>query len=308
MKQINDFNIDSVISNSLVNGLLDQYGLNWKVEKKELIYGGETTKSGYYGIRREDTKQTFMTSTGSYEVFQNSELAELVMRISGETGFEITNGGFFDGGSRVYLQIDTHNQINGIGENKDTVKGYASAVNSHDGKLSLKWGSTNLTISCGNTFMAVYKELSNRARHSSNMRTRVEASIDQITGIKSAEKSIFDNFIKLAEVPMQKKHILAIVDEITGVDVSKTRGENEDEHSSYALNRTEELMASISRETKQKGQTLWGLFSGVTHYTTHVAPAPKRQNGRLESKYFGSSQTTDNTAYHMMLEFAGLKK
>ena len=53
-----------------------------------------------------------------------------------------------------------------------------------------------------------------------------------------------------------------------------------------------------------KGETLWGLFSGVTHYTSHVLPVPKRDNARLESKYVGTGASVDNDAFAMILDFA----
>jgi len=60
------------------------------------------------------------------------------------------------------------------------------------------------------------------------------------------------------------------------------------------------LLASIQRETSYKGMTLWGLMSGVTHYTSHVQSAPNRENGRIESKLTGQAQNMDAVAFNYL--------
>jgi len=49
---------------------------------------------------------------------------------------------------------------------------------------------------------------------------------------------------------------------------------------------------------------LWGLFSGVTKYTSHVMPVPNRENGRLESKYVGNGADVDNESFSTIVKMA----
>ena len=279
--------------------LLDKYNLRWTVSKQALVLPtGEET--GFFGIVRDDTHKTFATCKDGYMAFQNSELAELLIRIADKTGYTIHSGGEFNGGGKVYLQLNTGNEIKGLGANGTTVKGFVTGINSHDGTTALKWGAVNFTVCCRNTFAMAQKALQQTARHTNNMKDKVENSIRQVTGIADAEKTIFDTFIKLADVPVTKEHIAAIVKTVTDVDITKSRTEAKAEYSTYAINRSGELLQSISREMNQKGQSLWGLFSGVTHYTSHVLPVPKRDNARLESKYTGSALDLDNQAYALV--------
>lgn len=291
------FNADAVAT------LLDKYGLRWTVSKQDLLLPSGQP-SGYYGIVHNDTQRTFATCKDGYVPYQNSELAELLIRISDKTGYEIHSGGAFNGGGKVYLQLNTGNEIKGIGANGTTVKGYVTGINSHDGTTALKWGAVNFTVCCQNTFAMANKKLQQSARHTNSLHDRVEQSVRQITGIAEAEKTIFDSFIILADQPVKKDHIATIVRNITEVDINLPASHASDQFSTYAINRTNELLNSISRETNQKGQNLWGLFSGVTHYTTHVLPVPKRENARLESKYTGTGLTIDNEAYETILSFA----
>lgn len=295
--------VSNLENREAVADLLERYGLRWEVSKQELLLPSGTP-TGFYGIVREDNSKVFATCKDGYVPFQNSELAELLIRISEKTGYEIHSGGLFNGGGKVYLQLNTGNEIKGIGKNGTSVKGFVTGINGHDGTTALKWGAVNFTICCRNTFAFAQKELQQSAKHTQSIRDKVEASIRQITGIAEQEKSIFDQFIHLSEVPVTKENIARIVREVTDVDITLNSTQAQSKYSTYAINRSGELLDSISTEMRSKGETLWGLFSGVTHYTSHKLPTPKRDNARLESKYTGSALGIDNKAFSTILQFA----
>jgi len=307
-------NADNIISSAfsglhqtenieLVSTILDKFGLRWSVSKQPLMLpdGSETP---YMAVVRDDNNAVFTTCKEGYTPYQNSELAELLVRISDKTGYEIHSGGMFNGGGKVYIQLNTGNEIKGIGNNKTTVKGFVTGINGHDGTTSLKWGSVNFTICCQNTFAAARGSLQNTARHTSAIHDRVETSIREIVSVTKVEQSIFDTFIKLSQIPVTKDNIKAVVKSVTGVDVDTPRSKAEEIYSAYSVNRSGELLQSISSELLVKGETLWGLFSGVTHYTSHVVPVPKRENARLESKYVGNGSNIDNNVYEMVTKMA----
>lgn len=283
-----------------VAAILDKYGLRWKVTKEKLTLG-DGTETDFYGVVRTDTRKVFSTCKEGYTPYQNAELAELLVRISEKTGYKLHSGGGLNGGAKVFVQLETDSVIKGLGENGTSVLGYVTGINSHDGTSKLKWGIANLTVCCENTFALAAKALKNGARHTENMRNKVEESLREIEGVKAQEQTLFAQFIQLAERPVKKEHIAKIVHTVTEVDINLTRYEAKKEYSSYAINRSNELLQSISREMNQKGQTLWGLFSGVTHYTSHKMPFPNRENGRIESKYTGSALATDNKAFAEIL-------
>jgi phage/plasmid-like protein (TIGR03299 family) len=285
-----------------VASMLDQFGLRWNVSKQQLsLPDGTATK--FQAVVREDNNDVFTTCKDGYVPYQNSELAELLLRVSEKTGYSIHSGGMFNGGGKVYLQLNTGNEINGIGKNRTSVKGFITGINGHDGTTSLKWGAVNFTICCSNTFASARGKLSNSARHTASIHDRVERSLREIESVTMAEKTIFDQFIRLSEVQVTSKNIASIVKSVTGVDVSIPRSKAEEIYSTYAVNRSGELLSSIAKEIEQKGETLWGLFSGITHYTSHVMPTPNRDNARLESKYVGGGADIDNNSFESILKF-----
>jgi phage/plasmid-like protein (TIGR03299 family) len=296
----NGIQVSNIENSDAVATLLDKFGLRWSVSKQPLLLPtGEET--GFLGIVRDDNKQTFATCKDGYTPFQNSELAELLIRISEKTGYGINSGGQFNGGGKVYLQLNTGNEIKGLGKNGTSVKGFVTGINGHDGTTALKWGAVNFTICCRNTFAMAQKGLQQSARHTASIYDKVEESIRTITGIADEEKTIFDEFIRLSNVPVTKEHIAKIVRNITDIDITKPTTK---EQSAYSVNRSKELLTSISTEMGQKGETLWGLFSGVTHYTSHVLSVPKRDNARIESKYVGTGLAIDNKAFAEIMAFA----
>ena len=295
--------LTDIANTERVAEMLDRYGLRWSVSKQPLLLP-DGTPTPFSAIVRDDNQRAFTTCKDGYVPYQNSELAELLIRVSEKTGYSIHSGGEFNGGGKVYLQLNSGNEINGIGENRTVVKGFITGINGHDGTTSLKWGSVNFTICCRNTFASAQGKLQNSARHTASIHDRVERSIREIETVTMAEKSIFDQFIKLSGIPVTSQNIAKIVKQITTVDIALPRTRAEELYSGYQVNRAGELTDSIASEMRSKGETLWGLFSGVTHYTSHKLPVPVRENGRLESKYVGNGATIDNEAFATILEFA----
>ncbi len=279
--------------------LLDEFGLRWTVSKQPMFLQGDVPTQ-FYAVVRDDNKQVFQTCKETYTAFQNSELAELLIMIADKGGYKIHGGGMFNGGGKVYVQLVSGNEINEIGENRSRVIGYTTGLNSHDGSISLRWGSSNITVCCQNTFYAASRQLSNAARHTTKMKDKVDMYLREIGVAMMQEQSIFDKFIELAQVPLRQANIKQVVKDITTVDIMLTDSEARDKFGSYNVNRSNELLSSISREVSQKGSTLWGLFSGVTNYTTHVMGAPKRENGKLESKFVGAANRIDNDIFSMV--------
>jgi hypothetical protein len=187
--------------------------------------------------------------------------------------------------------------------NKDSIKKYVTALNSHDGSTSLRWGHTNITVSCLNTFNAAYQDVKQTAKHTASIKQRIEDSLRQLEALAKVETNIFHTYTKMSETPSRKDALTDVVKYITGVDMTLSKEDLEKNYTTYNLNRVDELLASITQEMKQKGDTLWGLFSGVTHYTTHKMPVPQRDNGRLESKYVGKGFGIDNDVFYTFDEF-----
>ena len=195
--------------------------------------------------------------------------------------------------------------VTGIGENNDKIERYMTALNSHDGSASVSFGSYGLTISCQNSFFrAARAESMSRIRHTSNMQERIDAAKRQIEVVQQEETQLYKTLFNMAEVPADQKHVNEIVRQLTDVDLTQSVQANREKHSTRKVNIAECLLKSIRNEMSYKGETLWGLMSGVTHFTSHAMSAPKRDNARMESKLVGSASQIDKHAYQYLEQYA----
>ena len=78
------------------------------------------------------------------------------------------------------------------------------------------------------------------------------------------------------------------------------------ELSTRSRNAMETLYNHIEKETNQKGLNMFGLFSGVTSWTTHEKSAPRRENGREESIMTGTNYRTNEQGFEFALNKLGL--
>ena len=280
----------------MVNDLLDKFDLYWNVLKKPL-YTGDGEPSEYFSVRREDNGNEFMSCKEGYEILQNWELTDLVVEVAHKLGADVEKGGSIQGGAKVFMQINS-GALKNIGVNNDQVDKYITFMNSHDGSSGVGMGMTNVTVSCSNTFYTAYRQMENKIRHTQTMRERIDTVMYSMDKYLVAEKSLYDTFIKMSEVEVQKDDILNIVRNITKVDLNVSQEEAKEKYSTNAMNKTSKLMTAIASETQQKGNTLWGLFSGVTNYTTHSVQTKSKD--LMENKLVGQGGKADNVAYKLL--------
>lgn len=289
------------INPELVMETLEKYGLLWNVRKRPNYFmdaSGDMIPSKSVSVIREDTNTWFCDKSDRYEVYQNWELVELVHKVANNFDLNVSKGGFFDEGGKIYLQVKT-SDIKGIGENKDTVNGWLTALNSHDGSASLQWGETNVTVSCKNTFYSARKDMKNKFSHSVNMRDRIDHELRKVERVLADEKTLFETFFKFADVDVKPEHISNVVNMITGVDMNMSRAAAADKYHSKTIKRTEQLSQRIGEEMSYKGNTLWGLFSGVTSYTNKDLV---KEGDELKGKLMGSAGKLDNKVYNSLVE------
>ena len=92
--------------------VLEATGLNWTVNKKELVsVDGLTTES--YGIFRNDTDRWLGTVGNRYEPYQNHKLVSNMVDITNEVGLDVNRGGTLNDGKKVYLQASLPDDIVG---------------------------------------------------------------------------------------------------------------------------------------------------------------------------------------------------
>lgn len=273
--------------------VLNQVGLNWTVREESI-----TTESGIIvpkskAIIREDTNTVLSVHGDGYFPYQNHQMVELLDKVSQQVGLPIHKGGYFGEGEKVYLQLKS----NDLKLGNDRVEGYITGVNSFDGSTSLAFGPSNITISCQNSFFAAFRNLNAKIRHTKNMEMRIDDICRGLEGVLVEEKEMFEDIKKLSETKMTKKQ----EDWVTRTlfNIMKDVDLNDDKSvSTVTRNRLSRFYIDLNGELKEKGDNLWGLFSGVTKYTTHSLS----KGDNSENKMFGTYGQRERQIFKELVE------
>ena len=247
-----------------IQDVLNQTDLNWTVREESL-----TTQSGIIipkqkAIVREDTNKVLSIHGEGYYPYQNHQLIELLDKVSQQSGLEIHRGGSFGDGQKVFIQLKS----NDLKLGDDKIEGYITGINSFDGTTSLAFGPSNITISCQNTFFGAFRSMDTKVRHTKNMVMRVDDICKGLEKVVEEETKMFEDIKMLSETRMTKESedwvTRTLFNIMRDVDMN-----DEDSISSVTRNKLSRFEIDLNGELKEKGDSLWGLFSGVTKWTTH---------------------------------------
>jgi phage/plasmid-like protein (TIGR03299 family) len=261
-----------------IQEVLNQTDLNWTVREESL-----TTQSGIIipkqkAIVREDTNKVLSIHGEGYYPYQNHQLIELLDKVSQQSGLEIHRGGSFGDGQKVFIQLKS----NDLKLGDDKIEGYITGINSFDGTTSLAFGPSNITISCQNTFFGAFRSMDTKVRHTKNMVMRVDDICRGLEKVVEEETKMFEDIKMLSETRMTKESedwvTRTLFNIMRDVDMN-----DEDSISSVTRNKLSRFEVDLNGELKEKGGNLWGLFSGVTKYTTHSM----KKDDNSENKMFG---------------------
>jgi phage/plasmid-like protein (TIGR03299 family) len=285
-----------------VQEILVANGLNFAIEKAPMFAmdsKGNQVASEYFGLINTQTNEVINTVKEGYTVSQNEEVVELVLRGIEPFGSDIsvTKGGSLNGGRKVFLQL----AINGDGKvGNDTIKKYITIVDSNDGSTGLSVGIGDFTMSCANQFFKFYKSGQSKFRHTASLERRIKEIPFLIETALSESLKQIELYNQFASTQVSRDLANKMVKHLLGFDKVYTSVKDLSEKSTRSINKMEAIYNAIEREMNSKGDTLWGLHSGITYYTTHELSAPKRDNGKTEILLQGNGYNLNQAS----LEFA----
>ena len=247
-----------------IKDFLQQSNLDWTVRQEAIQTESGIIVDGSLAVVREDTNKVLSVMSDGYHPYQNQDLLELLFKVSQQTGLELRKGGEFKDGARVYFQLKSGD----LTMPNDRIEGYLTGINSFDGSTSLAFGPSNVTISCMNSFFAAFRSIQTKVRHTKNMTVKIDEICSGLEKVLYQEKEIFNNIVMLSETKVSDKNIDFVLRKL--FNIKPEVDYNNDEHTSTNLkNKMSKFYVDLDGEMKQKGDNLWGLFSGVTKFTTH---------------------------------------
>lgn len=245
--------------------LLEATELNWTVNKMPLITEcGKQTES--YGMFRNDNNKWLATVGKQYRVFQNYEMAELLVNATDGLGLQVKLGGELQDGKKVFMQIPLRDKTVGT----DTVKRNITCLNSHDGTSSIGFGSTNTVVICQNTFFQAMKDKSmSKVRHSTNSKERLQIMMKDLRVAIGLDEELFRKFEVMADTPITQQ----LFENVIGKAFEIKADAKKDDISTRKENQLIAFNSVLNSELDSHGKTVWGLFNAMTYYTNHIEPS-----------------------------------
>ena len=282
-----------IVENNRVNQFLDRTGLNWKVRTEGLQTSSGIIIPDKIGIVREDDSTILGIHSNGYVPYQNDQMMELLFKVSQQTGLDVHKGGLFGGGRKVFVQLKSNDLTLGT----DRIEGYVTGINSFDGSTSLSFGPSSKTISCQNTFFGVYKDLDSKVRHTKNMELKIDDICRQIEGVVQEETNVFGSIVRMSETRfddvIKDRVIKSLFNIERNVDIKDV-----DSLSTVTQNKLSRFYIDLNGEIQEKGDNIWGLFSGVTKYTTHSMG----KGDNSENKMFGTYGNRERQIFKQLVE------
>jgi phage/plasmid-like protein (TIGR03299 family) len=287
--------------------VLQATGLNWTARKEQL-----TTESGLilpdtYGVTRSDNGGYLGVVGSRYEFLQNAELVEVAYEAGKEVfdhesevkhpwnnaatlgSFGNMGGGSLRDGSTVFVQLELPEAHIG----RSGIKRFITLTNTHDGTMSLGFGTANQVICCKNTFAIANREVS-KFRHTATLRQRVDEAVVALRSVLDFEQKQMEVFDIASTKRFDRQHIEQIVRSVFG----KVDMKNPDV-STRTKNQMSKLASDITTSINEQGETLWALFNGVTRYTNHSSASRDKDYSLM----FGSDAQVNQKAFETMLSW-----
>lgn len=263
--------------------------LNWEVEERP-IYANGTKIEGYKGLFKGDTEQLLSIQKTSYTPTTNSRFVDVAERLNEITGFPIKNYFEVDGGKKTLAFLECTEPIQVAGyEFKD----YLMLGNSFDGSTSFFIGNSSIMVRCKNRFSKNFRQL--QVMHTKYNDSRIDSLCRMFESFMVQRNHLFQKMATLEQVKVDEHIKKALVERLVKMNSEERLGT---EISTRKSNIIAQINASIETECKAIGNNAFGLFNGITHYTTHV----KSSKNAVFGNPFGSLNDMNQTAFKFCTE------
>ena len=303
------------------NSKLTEIGLDFTVSKRPLYridehlsidgQGGVETNKEYaetpwFATVNVSTEESLGVVGNAYTITQNEEIINVLEKVAQDNDYTISHSGPLNGGRQCFVQFRLNETVE-VAE--DTLVKYVVATWGHDGKHGVRIGYGNKVVSCANQFYQFHNSAQHKLRHSSSITEQLQAIPQIMNEYKGQEDLMYNKFKDWSKIEIFTDRKLMefrnnLWRDLMGMERALSIDELREKYSTRKMNNAMDLQQSLNTEMQVHGQTLWGLFNGVTHYVNHKKSVPNRAFGRDESLIVGGGAKLANKAYRMIDAFA----
>lgn len=261
--------------------VLEEAGLAWSLEEKQLFTGPGERLNGWRAMVRDDTDEVIHVAKDSYTVIQNTVGAEIMEALlSGGENVKYETGGSTQGGKTCYLSARIDEDLAVDGDDSPTYP-YLVVLWGHDGMTAMQARATTVRVVCQNTisFSEAESQRTGRRwtfRHSANYRARVDEAKEALSGARGEAKAfqaLANELGKLPVTPEQRELFVQefIPEPVGNVISDRVRGNIEAARDSVRLLLSDNAEAVTIPEAHKL--TGYGLLLAGTEYLDHLRGA-----------------------------------
>ena len=248
--------------------------LNWDI-RTESVNISSMFDTGKKAIIRTDNNSLLSIVGKDYCPVTNAQLMNFTEALTRTGEFELKGFDELNDGKTILAFLQNKNpnlRINGC-----AMKEYMFIGNTHDGTKALTIGTANNLIRCSNQFYSTLKVY--RKKHTSPFVFSQLEILEIIKSYKLKKNQVYGAFDGMESVRVDEGLINRLVVDIHKMletDSSLIKKENWGWSPSMQL-----LRKSIDKEMKDLGNNAFGLFNGVTWYTSHEMRNAESVVGRM---------------------------
>lgn len=278
---------------------------NWDVKTSGILDINGNPIKGYNEITRDDNGKTIAVMKDSFTPMTTQNFTETAHKVCEKIG----------GTGLVFREWETDTKNLGAARPVITAEmtisepleiagskmnGVLTLGVGFDGSRSFFIGHRSTYLRCTNQFNSIVKDF--KTKLTKNHMVRVEDIIKNIGLYNAYEQKLYENFVKFQDVKIDERLVqecVARIAKLTDEEKALSVKEREGVLSTQKLNKIDDIMASVRGEMAELGNNAWGVFNGITHYSTHVMPT----RGHAEmSSLFGNKAEVNKIAYNFCLE------
>jgi hypothetical protein len=200
-----------------------------------------------------------------YEPFYNADLITLVERIEQMSDFRCVGFEQFQKGKRILAFLKDYRRVPLL---NDSAEHYLIIGNSHDQSSKIFMGLSNFMFRCENQFS---RELYNlRIKHTQRLEM-TDQDIHEL--LQNYEKGKMEQIYLSRELSKREigiEELEKFMEYMVPVVGANDQMSNQDNDTlRRTRKRRREMMESIQLEMKDLGKNAWGMFNGVTYFTSN---------------------------------------
>lgn len=248
---------------------------------------GETKLiKGYKALVRDDNDKELALHKDSYKEMSNAEFLKRVDGIKEVSGFNLKGFQDLRGGNILLGFLENNIEKFEIGGHQ--IKDYLVVGNSHDGSSGFFLGTSTRFLRCENEFASLKRFVS--IRHTANADERLEEFMHYFTQYIYNRNNLYTKFNRFGEVIVSDE----VREQMALYILSLHKQEKLDELTDNQKSKIQLVHSCIDTEINALGDNLWGLFNGITRYTTHHMGA----NTPVFGNALGGKATVNNRAFN----------